>query len=115
MQVRIWLNDLPRVDVIRELLTQLYLSRLHGDLVLEEEIYREIIDIYRQPHEMFARTGIYRHWFREDEGDNVSEEVEGDEEDEGGREERRIRASRKRIKSVTGEALLNRELEKWKI
>ncbi|GMH59489.1 hypothetical protein TrLO_g7100 [Triparma laevis f. longispina] len=104
-QVSIWMNDLPRVDVIRELLTQLYLSRLHGDLVLEEEVYREIIDIYRQPSEMFKRTGIYKHWFREDEDEDKKEggDVGGSSgEREGGR-------------SVTGEALLQRELEKWAI
>lgn len=104
-QVSIWMNDLPRVDVIRELLTQLYLSRLHGDLVLEEEVYREIIDIYRQPSEMFKRTGIYKHWFREDE-----EGCKKERGDVGGRS-----GERERGKSVTGEALLQRELEKWAI
>ena len=91
-QVNIWMTDLPRVDVLRELLTHLYLSRLHGDLILEEELYREIIDIYRQPSEMFKRTGLYRHWFREE------EEGDGEEGERG----------------QFGEALLLRELERYK-
>ena len=106
------MNDLPRVDVIRELLTQLYLSRLDGDLVLEEEIYREIIDIYRQPHEMFARTGIYKHWFAEEEDDLDEQEREGDGGGGGGGAGSK---NGKKGKSETGEALLPRELEKWSV
>ena len=26
-------------------------------------MYRELIDIYRRPEELYARTGPYRHWF----------------------------------------------------
>ena len=44
----------------------MYWARMHKDLHLEEEIFREIIDIYRVPSEIFKRVGIYRHWFDED-------------------------------------------------
>jgi len=65
-QIKILYEDLPRVDVLRELLNQLYWARMHKDLHLEEEIFRELIDIYRVPSEIFKRVGIYRHWFAED-------------------------------------------------
>tara|TARA_B110000971_G_scaffold193416_1_gene206319 strand:+ start:310 stop:654 length:345 start_codon:yes stop_codon:yes gene_type:complete len=66
-QIKILYEDMPRVDVLRELLNQLYWARMHGDLHLEEEIFRELIDIYRVPSEIFKRVGVYRHWFDEDE------------------------------------------------
>jgi hypothetical protein len=58
-QVNIWQQDLPGCEVLREMLSDVYLARSHGDLVLEEELFREIIDIYRQPNEIFKRTGMY--------------------------------------------------------
>ena len=35
-------------------------------LELEEELYRELIDVYRQPKEIFKRTGPYKHWYGAD-------------------------------------------------
>ena len=32
-------------------------------LELEEELYSEIINIYRRPQELFNRTESYRHWY----------------------------------------------------
>lgn len=59
-------------------------ARMHQNLVLEEELYREIIDIYRQPTEIYRRTGAYRHWFADDE--RAPEKYR---DFDGGKEERR--------------------------
>lgn len=59
-------DDLPRVEVLKELCETIYLARMYKNLALEEELYRELIDIYRRPESgIFQRTGPYRHWLRE--------------------------------------------------
>jgi hypothetical protein len=30
---------------------------------LEEELYRELIDIFRRPSEVYSRSGPYVHWY----------------------------------------------------
>lgn len=42
-------DDLPRVEVLKELCETVYLARMYKNLALEEELYRELIDVYRRP------------------------------------------------------------------
>lgn len=42
-------DDLPRVEVLKELCETIYLARMYKNLALEEELYRELIDVYRRP------------------------------------------------------------------
>lgn len=62
-------DDLPRVEVLKELCETIYLARMYKNLALEEELYRELIDIYRRPQLLYMRTGPYRHWLREADDD----------------------------------------------
>jgi hypothetical protein len=55
-------DDLPRVQVLKEMCETIYLARMYKNLALEEELYRELIDVYRRPQLIFTRTGPYRHW-----------------------------------------------------
>jgi hypothetical protein len=62
-------DDLPRVEVLKELCETIYLARMYKNLALEEELYRELIDVYRRPQLIYQRTGPYRHWLREGDDD----------------------------------------------
>lgn len=66
MKSSIMYDDLPRVEVLYELCTTIYLARMYRNLPLEEELYRELIDIYRRPQMIYERTGPYRHWLVKD-------------------------------------------------
>jgi hypothetical protein len=55
-------DELPRVDVLKELCNTIFLARMYNNLALEEELYRELIDLYRRPQLLYERTGPYRHW-----------------------------------------------------
>jgi hypothetical protein len=49
MKYGIIYDDLPRVEVLKELCETIFLARMYKNLPLEEELYRELIDIYRRP------------------------------------------------------------------
>ena len=118
-QVNIWQQDLPRVEVLRETLSHLYQARMHGDLVLEEELYREIIDLYRQPEKVFRRTGLYKHWFQDSDDSGRSGSSGEEEGGEGGELRRRKKHKKKKkrarnkFKAKTGKELLEKEMSKY--
>jgi len=69
MKYNIIYDDLPRLEVLKEIISTIYLARMYKNLILEEELYRELIDIYRRPTLLFERTGPYRHWLYD--GDDI--------------------------------------------
>ena len=72
-------HDLPRVTVLRELVDTIYSARMYKNLALEEELYRELIDIYRRPEQIFQRSGPYRHWYGSDvSGNDYEKQVQLD-------------------------------------
>jgi hypothetical protein len=71
MKATVMYDDLPRVDVLKELCDTIYVARMYKNLILEEELYRELIDIYRRPQSLYDRTGPFRHWVGSDEDDNA--------------------------------------------
>lgn len=53
---RIIYEDMPACDELISYCEDIYLARQDGDLVLEEELFRELIEIYRSPETIIGRT-----------------------------------------------------------
>jgi len=49
-------DDMPECDEIISYCEDIYLARVSDDLKLEEELYRELIELYRSPERMILRT-----------------------------------------------------------
>ncbi len=50
-------EDLPDVEVILSLCEDLFIARQFGNLLLEEELYWELIELYRDPQLILQVTG----------------------------------------------------------
>eukprot|EP00163_Fabomonas_tropica_P011280 TRINITY_DN2192_c0_g1_i21.p2 TRINITY_DN2192_c0_g1~~TRINITY_DN2192_c0_g1_i21.p2 ORF type:complete len:186 (+),score=53.42 TRINITY_DN2192_c0_g1_i21:449-1006(+) len=53
---RIPLEDMPQTDSLMKDVMDIYLARQDGDFVLEETLYKELIEVYRSTEEMIARS-----------------------------------------------------------
>lgn len=53
---RIIYEDMPACEELISYCEDIYLARQDGDLVLEEELFRELIEIYRSPETIIGRT-----------------------------------------------------------
>lgn len=51
-------DDLPYVDRILKLCSDIYLAREQGDLKLEEDLYAKLIFLYRSPETMIRWTRL---------------------------------------------------------
>lgn len=51
-------DDLPYVDRILQLCSDIYLAREQGDLKLEEDLYAKLIFLYRSPETMIRWTRL---------------------------------------------------------
>lgn len=50
-------EDLPNVEFIISLCEDLFIARQFGNLLLEEELYWELIELYRDPQLVLEVTG----------------------------------------------------------
>lgn len=55
-------DDLPYVDRILQLCSDIYLAREQGDLKLEEDLYAKLIFLYRSPETMIRWTRLPDDW-----------------------------------------------------
>jgi hypothetical protein len=53
---RIIYEDMPACEELISYCEDIYLARQDGDLVLEEELFRELVEIYRSPETIIGRT-----------------------------------------------------------
>jgi len=53
---RIIYEDMPACEEIISYCEDIYMARQDGDLVLEEELFRELVEIYRSPETIIGRT-----------------------------------------------------------
>lgn len=54
--MRVIYEDMWENEELLELCMDLYMAREDNDLELEENLYRELIDLYRSPERMILRT-----------------------------------------------------------
>jgi len=53
---RIYLEDMPNVDDMLKMCEDIFIARYHKDLKLEEELYRELIELFRSPERLIEKT-----------------------------------------------------------
>jgi len=53
---RIIYEDMPACEELISYCEDIYMARQDGDLVLEEELFRELVEIYRSPETIIGRT-----------------------------------------------------------
>jgi hypothetical protein len=56
LYTRIMFEDMPECDEIISYCKDIFLARQDGDLELEEELFRELIELYRSPERLILRT-----------------------------------------------------------
>jgi piezo-type mechanosensitive ion channel component 1/2 len=56
LSYRIVFEDMPECDELLSYCEDIFLARQDGDLPLEEELYRELIELYRSPERIILRT-----------------------------------------------------------
>jgi len=58
LTLRIWIENLPDVDDLIRMCHDIFLARQYGDLMLEEELYYELIEIFRSPETLIEKTKL---------------------------------------------------------
>jgi len=53
---RIYLDDMPNVEKLMKMCEDIFIARQCGDLLLEEYLYRELIDLFRAPARLVEIT-----------------------------------------------------------
>jgi hypothetical protein len=53
---RIYLDDMPNVDDLLRMSEDIFIARYYKDLLLEEELYRELIELFRSPDRLVDKT-----------------------------------------------------------
>eukprot|EP00164_Ancoracysta_twista_P018908 GFYU01033002.1.p1 GENE.GFYU01033002.1~~GFYU01033002.1.p1 ORF type:complete len:317 (-),score=53.85 GFYU01033002.1:67-927(-) len=61
LRLYIMYEDLPSVDELMQLCYDIYSARTDGDLLMEEDLYCELIDLLRSPDLLKAKVGPYTH------------------------------------------------------
>jgi hypothetical protein len=56
-------TDLQDATLILSMCRDVYIARLHRQLVLEEQLYVELINLLRSPETLMTRTGDYIHYW----------------------------------------------------
>lgn len=56
LSYRIVFEDMPECDELLSYCEDIFLARQDGDLKLEEELFRELIELYRSPERLLLRT-----------------------------------------------------------
>eukprot|EP00026_Physarum_polycephalum_P000140 Phypoly_transcript_00140.p1 GENE.Phypoly_transcript_00140~~Phypoly_transcript_00140.p1 ORF type:complete len:2155 (+),score=404.49 Phypoly_transcript_00140:732-6467(+) len=56
--LRIWIENLPHCDELLRMCHDIFLARQYGDLMLEEELYQELIQIFRSPETLIDKTKL---------------------------------------------------------
>jgi hypothetical protein len=56
LALRIVLEDMPECDELLSYCEDIFLARQDGDLKLEEDLFRELIELYRSPERLILRT-----------------------------------------------------------
>jgi piezo-type mechanosensitive ion channel component 1/2 len=58
LAVRILTQNLPVCDKLIEMCKDVFIARQFGDLMLEEELYWELIQIFRSPETLIEKTKL---------------------------------------------------------
>ena len=53
---RIYLDDMPNVDDLLHMCEDIFIARYYKDLMLEEQLYRELIELFRSPDRLVDKT-----------------------------------------------------------
>eukprot|EP01117_Protostelium_nocturnum_P014952 TRINITY_DN5749_c0_g1_i4.p1 TRINITY_DN5749_c0_g1~~TRINITY_DN5749_c0_g1_i4.p1 ORF type:complete len:2411 (-),score=860.18 TRINITY_DN5749_c0_g1_i4:389-7621(-) len=53
---RIWLDDMPTTDRLMTMCEDIFIARQYNDLMLEEHLYKELIQLLRDPHRIIDIT-----------------------------------------------------------
>jgi len=56
--LRIWIENLPNCDELLRMCHDIFIARQYGDLMLEEELYQELIQIFRSPETLIEKTKL---------------------------------------------------------
>ncbi len=53
---RIYLADMPNVDDLLRMCEDIFIARYYKDLLLDEQLYRELIELFRSPDRLVDKT-----------------------------------------------------------
>ena len=56
LTMRIMVENLPNCDELIQMCKDLFIARQYGDLLVEEELYWELIQIFRSPESLIQKT-----------------------------------------------------------
>lgn len=53
---RIYIDDMPNVDDLMTMCEDIFIARQYNDLLLEENLYRELVSYFRTPERLVEIT-----------------------------------------------------------
>ncbi len=53
---RIYIDDMSNVDEVRRMCEDIFLARQYGDLLLEEQLFQQLISLFRTRDRLFSKT-----------------------------------------------------------